>query len=115
VGCNEQLDLLKAIAACIPPKTNRKVQYLDDKRLYASAPQDRETVRQDQGLAARCNPLRPMRPHLHVRHPIAATVCYWLRSMSPGPSLFLSQTAACSGHGHRLSRPQIADLEIGLA
>jgi putative transposase len=30
--------------------------------------QDREHVRQAQGLAACPHPLRPMRPHLHVRH-----------------------------------------------
>jgi hypothetical protein len=32
------------------------------------APQNREHVRQDQGLATRSYPLRPLRPRLHVRH-----------------------------------------------
>lgn len=32
------------------------------------APQGRKHVRQDQGLAPRRNPLRPLCPHLHVRH-----------------------------------------------
>ena len=37
-------------------------------RALPPAPQDREHVRQAQGLAAHPHPLRPLRPHLHVRH-----------------------------------------------
>ena len=52
---------------CIPPRKNRKVQYHYDKELYRQR-QDRERLRQNQGLAQGRNPLRPMRTHLHVRH-----------------------------------------------
>ena len=37
-------------------------------RTLSPAAQDREHVRKAQGLAAHSHSLRPMRPHLHVRH-----------------------------------------------
>jgi transposase len=83
------------IEACIPSKSNKKIQIPHDKALYRKRhnllghedmpcqAMDRKHVRQDEGLANRLensppdcfltllihpHPLRPLRPHLHVRH-----------------------------------------------
>jgi hypothetical protein len=45
------------INACIPPKRNRKIQHVFDKKTLQEPPQDQEHVRQTQGLAAHLNPL----------------------------------------------------------
>ena len=58
----------RGITACIPSKSNRKKPIEPRPRTLSPAAQDREHVRQAQGLAAHSHPLRPMRPHLHVRH-----------------------------------------------
>jgi hypothetical protein len=55
------------IAACIPSKANRRVPVPHDTVLPPTS-QDREHVRQAQGLAPHSHPLRPLRPRLHVRH-----------------------------------------------
>ena len=57
----------RGITACIPSKSNRKKPIGHDRELYRQR-QDREHVRKAQGLAAHSHPLRPMRPHLHVRN-----------------------------------------------
>ena len=58
----------RGITACIPSKSNRKMPIAHDRSPLSPAPQDREHVRQAQGLAAHPHPLRPMRTHLHVCH-----------------------------------------------
>jgi transposase len=57
----------RKINACIPSKTNRKVP-IPHGRALPPTPQDRDHVRQAQGLAAYPHPLRSLRAHLHVRH-----------------------------------------------
>ncbi len=73
------------IAPCIPSKPNRKVQHRLRHGASTPAPQDREHVRQAQGLAAHRNPLRPMRPHLLLRHLHRRHRHLLARSMSPEP------------------------------
>ena len=58
----------RGITPCIPPRKNRKVQYHYDKDLYRQRHKIENVFGRDQGLEARRHPLRPMRPHLHVRH-----------------------------------------------
>jgi transposase len=53
----------RKIAPCIPSKSNRKVPIPHDAVLYRQR-QDRDHVRQDQGLAPRPHPIRLLRPHL---------------------------------------------------
>ena len=58
----------RGIIPCIPSKSNRKVPIPHDRALYRQRHKNRDHVRQAQGLAAHPHSLRPMRPHLHVRH-----------------------------------------------
>jgi transposase len=58
----------RGIKACIPSRSNRKTPIEHDPCTLSPAPQDREHVRQAQGLATYPHPLRPMRSHTHVRH-----------------------------------------------
>ena len=59
------------------------------RRALPPAPQDREHVRQAQGLAPHPHPLRPLRPHLHVRHLHRRNRHLLAQSMSPEPSSIL--------------------------
>ena len=55
----------RKIAACIPSKSNRKAPIPHDAVLYIqTAPQNREHVRQTQGLETHPHPIRPLRPRL---------------------------------------------------
>lgn len=58
----------RGITPCIPPTANRKVQHALRQTTLSPASQDREPVCPPQGLATHRHPLRPLRPHLHVRH-----------------------------------------------
>jgi len=51
------------------------------------APQDRECLRQDQGLVKGRNPLLPLRLHLHVRHLHRRNRHHLAQSMSPEPKV----------------------------
>lgn len=53
---------------CIPPRKNRKIQYHYDKDLYRQRHKIENVFGRIKGLAPHRNPLRPMRPHLHVRY-----------------------------------------------
>jgi transposase len=58
----------RGITACIPSKANRKVPIPHDKLLCRRRHKIENNVRQTQGLAAHPHSLRPMLPHVHVRH-----------------------------------------------
>ena len=53
----------RRIAACIPSKSTRKSRD-PPRRPLQTAPQNREHVRQAQGLETRPHPIRPLRPRL---------------------------------------------------
>ena len=57
----------KGIAPCIPLVTEPEGPVRLRRGPLSPAPQDREHVRQAQGLAPHRHPLRPLRPHLHER------------------------------------------------
>ena len=76
----------RKIAACIPSKSNRKYRS-NTTACSTAAPQDREHVRQAQGLAAHPHPLRPMRPYLHVSNLHRRNRHLLDQSMSPDPRL----------------------------
>jgi transposase len=54
----------RKIAACIPSKSNRKAPIPPRRRPLQTAPQNREHVRQTQGLETHPHPIRPLRPRL---------------------------------------------------
>ena len=58
----------RGITACIPSKSNRKKPINHDRELYRQRHKIENMFGRLQGLATRSHPLRPMRPHLHVRH-----------------------------------------------
>ena len=75
----------RGITPCIPSKTNRKNTDPSRPHTLPSAPQDREHVRQAQGLAAHPHPLRPMRSHLLLGHLHRRNRHLLDQSMSPEP------------------------------
>jgi transposase len=58
----------RKITACIPSRTSRKALIPHDPVLYKKAPQDREYVRQAQGLATNSHTIRPLCSHLLLKH-----------------------------------------------
>ncbi len=77
----------RGIVPCIPSKTNRKLSIPHDRTLYQPATQDREHVRQAQGLATHPYPLRPLLPHLFLSHLYRSNRHLLDQTMSPEPSL----------------------------
>lgn len=73
---------------CIPPTRSRKTPLDYDKGLYRQ-PQDREPLRQTQGLATHLDPLRQMRPHLLLGDLHRSSRRLLPQSMSPDPRLSL--------------------------
>ena len=58
----------QGIEACIPSSKSRTLGNPPRKDALPPTPQDREHVRQAERLATHRDPLRPMRPHLLIRH-----------------------------------------------
>ena len=53
---------------CIPPRKNRKVQYHYDKDLYRQRHKIENVFGRIKDWRRVATPLRPLRPHLHVRY-----------------------------------------------
>ena len=75
----------KGIAPCIPSITEPEGPVRLRRGPLSPAPQDREHVRQAQGLAPHRHPLRPLRPHLLLGHLYRCRRRLLSQSMSPEP------------------------------
>ena len=76
----------RGMIACIPSKANRKVPIPHDTVLYRQRHKIENRFGKLKDWRRIYHPLRPMRPHLHVRHLHRRDPHLLAQSMSPEPS-----------------------------